>query len=431
VTQTELSLFDQPEPSGNIPLAARLRPQNLDDFQGHGDVLRDILAPVFAQGDLRTSFLFWGPPGSGKTTLAHLVAKASKQKVHLLSAVTAGLKDLREVFAEAELSPGRHLLFLDEIHRFNKSQQDALLPVIESGRLRLLGATTENPYFEMRKALLSRCRVVRLTKLSAQDIERILSRALNHPQGFGSTEIEVDKGCLSILASCADGDARTALNLLELALSKARYTSSGALSITEQGLVGVLNDQNLAYHKASDRRYDLVSAYIKSIRASKPDAALYWLACMLEAGECPRYILRRLLIAASEDVGLADPSAIAVVTSCAQAFEWVGLPEGKYHLSQATLYLATAKKSDSLKALFKAEAHLKRNGPGEVPLHLRDGSYGGAAEHGIGVGYENPHNRAVQAKQAYLPPGIHEGLFYIPRKQGYEAVIEKRLREEG
>ena len=411
-----------------MPLAARLRPRSLDDFQGHGEVLRDVLAPVFQQGDLKTSFLFWGPPGSGKTTLAHLVANASKQKVHLLSAVTAGLKDLREVFAEAELSPGRHLLFIDEIHRFNKTQQDALLPVVESGRLRLLGATTENPYFEMRKALLSRCRVVRLAKLSDRDVQSILSRALKHPDGFGTTEIEVEDGCLAILAKCADGDARTALNLLELALSKAQYTSSGTLSITEEGLTGVLNDQNLAYHKASDRRYDLVSAFIKSIRASKPDAALYWLACMLEAGECPRYILRRLLIAASEDVGLADPSAIAVVTSCAQAFEWVGLPEGKYHLSQATLYLATANKSDSLKALFKAEAHLKRHGPGEVPLHLRDGSYGGAAEHGIGVGYKNPHAQSGRANQAYLPTGIHEGFFYDPGKQGYEQVIQKRLK---
>ena len=432
--QTELSLFDQSEPidSGpntNVPLAARLRPRTLEDFEGHSDVLRDVLAPVFEQGDLKTSFLFWGPPGSGKTTLAHLVANASEQKVHLLSAVTAGLKDLREVFAVAEASPGRHLLFIDEIHRFNKSQQDALLPVIESGRLRLLGATTENPYFELRKALLSRCRVVRLSKLSALDVESILSRALQHPDGFGSTEIEVEDGCLAILAACADGDARTALNLLELALSKARYTPDGRLAITEAGLAGVLNDQNLAYHKASDRRYDLVSAYIKSIRASKPDAALYWLACMLEAGECPRYILRRLLIAASEDVGLADPSAIAVVTSCAQAFEWVGLPEGKYHLSQATLYLATTNKSDSLKALFKAEAHLRRHGPGEVPLHLRDGSYGGAAEHGIGVGYENPHKPGGRPGQAYLPPGVDEGLFYVPGKQGYESVIEKRLRK--
>lgn len=410
-----------------MPLAARLRPRALDDFVGHAEILKDVLAPVFQQGDLKTSFLFWGPPGSGKTTLAHLVANASNQKVHLLSAVTAGLKDLREVFDKADASPGRHLLFIDEIHRFNKSQQDALLPVIESGRLRLLGATTENPYFELRKALLSRCRVVKLSKLSARELESILSRALHHPNGFGGTEINVEEGCLGILAACADGDARTALNLLELALSKAGYTSDGALCITEEGLTGILNDQNLAYHKASDRRYDLVSAFIKSIRASKPDAALYWLACMLEAGECPRYILRRLLIAASEDVGLADPSAIAVVTSCAQAFEWVGLPEGKYHLSQATLYLATANKSDSLKALFKAEAHLKRHGPGEVPLHLRDGSYGGAAEHGIGVGYNNPHRSGGRSKQRYLPDGIDEGLFYAPGKQGYEATIEKRM----
>ena len=433
--QTELSLFDQPEPdpetsTSSIPLAARLRPGSLEDFVGHHKVLQDVLEPVFERGDLKTSFLFWGPPGSGKTTLAHLVAEASRQRVHVLSAVTAGLKELREVFARADDEPGRHLLFIDEIHRFNKSQQDALLPVIESGRLRLLGATTENPYFELRKALLSRCRVVRLEKLSNNDIKAILARALEHPKGFGTLDVEMEEGCLDVLAACADGDARTALNLLELALTRAGYSASGALTLTQKGLDGVLTDQNLAYHKSSDRRYDLVSAFIKSIRASKPDGALYWLACMLQAGECPRYIFRRLLIAASEDIGLADPSAIAVVNSCAQAFEWVGLPEGKYHLSQATLYLATTNKSNSLKALFKAEAHLQRHGPGEVPLHLRDGSYQGAADHGIGVGYKNPHKQNGAVKSRYLPDGIHEGSFYVPGNQGYEAVIEKRLTRE-
>ncbi|MFA5505264.1 MAG: replication-associated recombination protein A [Vulcanimicrobiota bacterium] len=428
----ELSLFDSAEqpPAESAPLAARLRPSTLQEFVGHQQVFQEILAPVFERGDLKTSFLFWGPPGSGKTTLAHLVAEASGQRVHVLSAVTAGLKELREVFARAEAEPGRHLLFIDEIHRFNKSQQDALLPVVESGRLRLLGATTENPYFELRKALLSRCRVVRLEKLSNEEIAEILTRALKHPDGFGKLQITIEQGCLPALAACADGDARTALNLLELALSRAGYSPSGSLILNEKTLEGVLTDQNLAYHKSSDRRYDLVSAFIKSIRASQPDAALYWLACMLQAGECPRYIFRRLLIAACEDVGLADPSAIAVVSSCAQAFEWVGLPEGKYHLSQATLYLATANKSDSLKALFKAEAHLQRHGPGEVPLHLRDGSYQGASEHGIGTGYENPHRTKKPLKSRYLPEGIHEGSFYIPGNQGYETVIDKRMNRE-
>ena len=431
----ELDLFDDeelpPQPTLEEPLAARLRPHSLEDYIGHGQVVsgKGVLARVFESGSLASSFIFWGPPGSGKTTLAHLVAKASGQTVHNLSAVNAGLKDLREVVERAESLPGRHLLFIDEIHRFNKTQQDALLPVVESGRLRLLGATTENPYFELRKALLSRCRVVKLEKLRESDLVTILERALEHPRGLSSLKIDISGECLSLLASCADGDARTALNLLEICVGRAKYGPGGTLCIDSDVLEAVLTDQNLAYHRDSDRRYDLVSAFIKSIRASNPDAALYWLACMLSAGEDPKYILRRLLIAASEDVGLADPSAVAVVTSCANAFEWVGLPEGKYHLAQATLYLANTSKSDSTKGLFAAEAHLKRHGPGEVPLHLRDGSYRGAAEHGVGVGYKNPHRDGGRAGGRYLPEGIHEGAFYSPGKQGYErSILERRRR---
>ncbi len=430
----ELSLFDddlseEEPPSDDQPLAARLRPTTLEEYVGQSHVVagEGLLANVFRSGELNSSFLFWGPPGSGKTTLAHLVARASKQRVHYLSAVTAGLKELREVVELARKTPGRHLLFLDEIHRFNKTQQDGLLPVLENGNLRLLGATTENPYFELRKALLSRCRVVQLEKLRAQDIANILKRALAHSKGFESLRVQMSEEVIQTLAQTADGDARTALNLLEIVISRGRYSADGRLMVDDKVLETVLNDQNLAYHRDSDRRYDLVSAFIKSIRASKPDAALYWLASMLGGGEDPKYIFRRLLIAASEDIGLADPSAIAVVTSCAQAFQWVGLPEGKYHLSQATLYLATACKSDSTKALFAAESHLKRNGPGEVPMHLRDGTYSGAAQHGIGVGYQNPHHAQGRSRGAYLPENLNEGSFYRPGNQGYEKVIWKRM----
>ena len=428
----ELSLVSSPEPTSEAPLgaplAARLRPQSLEEFQGH----RQLFAPHGLFGNQATtlagqSLILWGPPGSGKTTLAHILAQRSGAKVHILSAVTAGLADLREVVARCH--PGSsNILFLDEIHRFNKTQQDALLPIVESGHLRLLGATTENPYFELRKALLSRCRVVRLEKLAADDLLAVLRRALEHPQGYASLSPDVSLEVLEAISQNADGDARTALNLLELAVTRGEYSPEGGIRVELQHLQSALNDQNLAYNKGGDRKYDLTSAYIKSIRGSNPDAALYWLACMLAAGEDPRYILRRLLIAASEDVGLADPSALSVVTSCAQAFEWMGMPEGKYPLSQATIYLATAAKSDSTKALFNAEAHLRRHGAAEVPPHLRDGSYSGASEHNIGLGYENPHHLKDHfSSQQYLPDDLRVGSFYRPGKLGYEKVIRQRL----
>lgn len=376
---------------------------------------------------MTASLILWGPPGSGKTTLAHLLAGLSGAKVHNLSAVTAGLADLREVVQRCH--PGTdNVLFLDEIHRFNKTQQDALLPLVESGQLRLLGATTENPYFELRKALLSRCRVVRLEKLTSDDLTHVLRRALAHPRGYGSMTLSVDPEVLEIIAGTADGDARTALNLLELAVIRGGYGADGSLEVRLEHLEAALNDQNLAYHRDSDRKYDLTSAFIKSIRGSNPDAALYWLGCMLVAGEDPRYIMRRLLISASEDIGLADPSALSVVTSCAQSLEWIGMPEGKYPLSQATIYLATAAKSDSAGAIFRAEEHLRRHGAAEVPNHLRDGTYQGAGRHGIGQGYVNPHSVNEHfIPQQYLPDSLERGSFYRPGKLGYEKVIRQRL----
>lgn len=420
-----------PSAWANAPLAARLRPTRLEELQGHQSLFADngLLAAARGGGraELNGSLIFWGPPGSGKTTLAHLLAEMSGATVHHLSAVTAGLSDLREVVARCR--PGsKNILFLDEIHRFNKTQQDALLPIVESGQLRLLGATTENPYFELRKALLSRCRVVRLEKLTPQDLARVLERALSHPQGYGNLALSVSPEVLEAIAATADGDARTALNLLELAVTRGRYEPDGSLTVAIEQLQAALNDQSLAYNRDSDRKYDLTSAYIKSIRGSDPDAALYWLACMLGAGEDPRYIMRRLLIAASEDVGLADPSALSVVTACAQALEWVGLPEGKYPLAQATIYLATAAKSDSASALFRAEAHLRRHGAKEVPNHLRDGSYQGAKQFGVGQGYVNPHACPGHfVEQAYRPEGVDQGSFYTPGKLGYEKVIRQRL----
>ncbi len=429
-----LSLFPPDEngvdapPSHSAPLAARLRPENLEEFYGHRELFSQHgLFGSQGVGMAGQSLILWGPPGSGKTTLAHILAHRSGSVVHILSAVTAGLSDLREVVGRCR--PGTsNILFLDEIHRFNKTQQDALLPIVESGHLRLLGATTENPYFELRKALLSRCRVVRLEKLTPDDLQAVLRRALEHPQGYATLSPEVNQEVLESISLSADGDARTALNLLELAVSRGIYTPDGRVKVELKHLQAAVNDQNLAYNRNSDRKYDLTSAFIKSIRGSNPDAALYWLACMLGAGEDPKYVMRRLLIAASEDIGLADPSAVAVVASCAQALEWIGMPEGKYPLSQATIYLATAAKSDSTKALFVAEAHIQRHGAAEVPSHLRDGSFSGAKAHNIGQGYQNPHRQEGHfSLQQYLPDDLEIGSFYQPGKLGYEKVIRQRL----
>jgi putative ATPase len=415
--------------ASSAPLAARLRPRSLEELQGHSALFGQggLLAGAERSAALGQSLILWGPPGSGKTTLAYILAGLSGARVHCLSAVTAGLADLREVVAKA--TPGTsNVLFLDEIHRFNKTQQDALLPIVESGRLRLLGATTENPYFELRKALLSRCRVVRLEKLTPADLLQVLQRALRHPEGYADQPLSVGQDVLETIAASADGDARTALNLLELVVARGSYRPDGSLLVEMRHLESALNDQSLAYNRDSDRKYDITSAFIKSIRGSDPDAALYWLACMLGAGEEPRYIMRRLLIAASEDVGLADPSAVAVVASCAQSLEWVGMPEARYPLAQATLYLATAAKSNSLGGLFEAEAYLRRHGAGEVPNHLRDGSYQGARALGVGQGYANPHSSPQHfLRQQYLPDGVPRGSFYQPGNLGYEKVIRQRL----
>lgn len=414
----------------NLPLATRLRPQTLKEFYGNEGLFSTGAVFAEAKSDRPIaiqSLILWGPPGSGKTTLAHLLIEQANIKAHYLSAITTTLIELRAFIAKLKESD-TSLLFIDEIHRFNKTQQDALLPVIESGRLLLIGATTENPYFELRKALISRCRVVRLEKLLPEHIKAVILRALSHPHGYQNARVEVTDETLDLIALYAGGDARSALNLLELAISRSNYSPEGRLKIDLSHLQPILQDQHLAYHKDSDRKRDLISAFIKSIRGSDPDAATYWLASMLRAGEDPGYIMRRLIIAASEDVGLADPSALTVVMSCASALEMVGMPEGKYALSQATLYLATANKSNSTSAIFRAEEYIQKNGAQEVPLHLRNGSYQQALQHGIGQGYLNPHSEQnIPPSYSYLPKELRANDFFKPSHFGYEKVIRQRI----
>ncbi len=385
------------------------------------------LFELFGRPERRGSWIFWGPPGCGKTTLAELLASETRAPLHRVPAVNSGVADIRKAISDRSAEAGTPLLFIDEIHRLGKVQQDTLLPFLEDGRAVLIGATTENPYKELTGALLSRCRVVRLEPLSQEDIRRLLRRALSEPNGLGEWDLEVEDEVLARIALNCRGDARTALNLLELAVARGTYAKNGGIHVTVETLDGLLNDQAWALQTSSDRRYDLVSALIKSIRGSDPDAALIWLAELLRGGEDPNYLFRRLLISASEDVGLADPSALTVVVGCSQAFDRVGLPEGLYHLSQATLYLATAAKSDSTAALHKAQRYVKSVPPLEVPLHLRDGTFRGSREHGFGVGYLNPHT--TPNAQSYLPKSSEGIELYKPRSSGYEKVIQQRLQQ--
>lgn len=420
-------MFEASEPPGSTrpPLAARMRPRNLDEYLGQSDVIGpgSMLRRALKEGRGFPSMLLCGPPGSGKTTLAHLIAKELNCRFATLSAVMDGVKQLREVVNQAKVE-GQTLLFIDEIHRFNRSQQDALLPHVEDGTLLFIGATTENPHFEVNRALLSRSRVYHLKPLTRGDVLELLESALrDEERGFGGLEIEVKAEALSHLADQSQGDARTALNALELAVASAGYGSGGKLALDLKTAEDALGQKSLRYDKNRDHHYDVVSAFIKSVRGSDPDAALFWLAKMVLAGEDPKFIMRRLLILAAEDIGLADPSAITVVSACARALEWCGLPEGKYHLAMATTYLATANKSNTMKAYFQAEEAVKEARDDAVPVHLRQGARG--------KGYRYPFDYPGHyVRQSYLPKGELKTPFYQPSDQGYEQVISRRIAQK-
>lgn len=415
------------------PLAARMRPKNLDEFIGQahivgpGKLLRRAIA-----ADKLSSLILWGPPGTGKTTLAMVIAHHTESNFEILSAVMAGKAQLREVVSRAEddrrLYDRRTILFIDEVHRWNKAQQDALLPYVENGLITLIGATTENPYFEVNSALVSRSRIFHLEPLTDDDLTVILDTALNDPQrGYGGRPTRLDDDARAHLIRLSNGDARNVLNALELAVESTEPDSEKIIHITLEVAEESIQGRALLYDKDGDAHYDTISAFIKSVRGSDPDAALYWLAKMLEAGESPRFILRRLIILAGEDIGLADPNGLQVATSAAYAFEYIGLPEGIYPIVEATLYLATAPKSNSAGAYFKAVEQIKQEGVGGVPNHLKDANRD-AKGLGHGQGYKYPHSfEGHHIAQQYLPDYLQGTHFYQPSQEGYEAMIFERL----
>ena len=393
------------------PLAARMRPRSFDEVVGQGHLLGPgkALAALVESGHL-PSLVLWGPAGTGKTTLAHLLAHAVGAELVQLSAVSSGVADARKVMAKARDSMLQTVLFVDEVHRWSKAQQDVLLPTVEEGIITLIGATTENPYFSLVSPLLSRCLLLRLEPLSEEDILEVLRRALvDEERGLGASETAVDEDALRYLAESAGGDARQGLAGLESAV-----LATGG-KVTRQVAVDVVQKRALVYDR--DTHYDVISAFIKSMRGSDPDASLYWLARMLEAGEDPRFIARRMIILASEDIGLADPQALVQAVAAAQAVEHVGLPEAQLNLAQAAVYLSNAPKSNAVyRALGRAREDAASNDP--VPTHLRDASYPSARKLGHGKGYVYPHDDPEGAAgQQYLPEGAQRKRYYRPEEE--------------
>ena len=421
------------EALASAPLAARMRPRTLDEFVGQAHVLGpgSALRSLVEADELR-SVILWGPAGTGKTSLAHIVAGATRSRFEELSATSAGVKDVRALLAAARERLGalgrRTILFIDEIHRFNKAQQDALLPGVEDRTVVLVGATTENPFFTVNAPLMSRSLLFRLEPLDAGDLETILCRALADPErGLGGSGLALDGDALAHLVDRADGDARHALNALEAAALVVAGRGDGRITLAD--IADALQRPRVTYDRAGDQHYDVASAFIKSIRGSDPDAALHYLARMLAAGEDPRFVARRLVISASEDVGLADPQALGVAVAAFQALEFIGLPEARLNLAEAVVYLALAPKSNSAyAALGAAAAELETRRPGRVPGHLQSASHPGEKALGIGAGYVYPHDRPGHwAEQRYLPEGL-EGGYYTPSDQGREPELADAWR---
>ena len=401
------------------PLAARMRPRTLDEFVGQHHIVGPASSlRTLIETDNLTSIILWGPPGTGKTSLANVIAQATKARFVEVSAVNAGVAEVRKIIAEAKdllaTTGGRTTLFIDEIHRFNKGQQDALLPAVENRWVVLVGATTENPFFEVNSPLMSRSHLYRLEALTPEDVRVLVSRALKDDRGLADSKIAVDDDAIQHIIDTSGGDARAALNGLEVAVAAAGASEDGRL--TREIAEEALQRRQIRYDKSGDQHYDVVSAFIKSMRGSDPDAALFWLARMLEAGEDARFIVRRMVIFASEDVGNADPIALVIAVAAAQALEHVGLPEAALNLAQAVTYLASAPKSNaSTIALGRATKDVARSGSVAVPSHLRDASYAGATKLGHGKGYKYPHEfPGARVDQQYLPDGDWNIPYYEP-----------------
>jgi putative ATPase len=436
----KMPLFDLPEEKDlpqSMPLAARMRPHTFAEFVGQehlvaeGRVLRKCI-----EADQLPSMVFWGPPGSGKTTLAYVIANVTRAHFSSLSAVSAGVADLRRVIGEAKKrmksSGQKTILFVDEIHRFNKAQQDAVLPFVENGTVTFIGATTENPSFEVISPLLSRCRVFRLNLLSDDEVRLIVERAIKDKErGLGKFQITISEEALRHLVTVSNGDARVALNALEMAAFATLPDSDGLRSIDLSAIEEALQHRALLYDKSGDQHYDLISALHKSLRGSDPDAALYWLGRMLEAGEDPLYIARRLMRFASEDVGVADPQALVIAIAAQQAVHFVGLPEGNLALAEAVVYLATAPKSNSLyQAYSRVQKDIQQGRNEPVPLHLRNPVTDLMRQMGHGQGYKYAHDYPDHfVKQQNLPPSLQGKRYYVPTEQGYEKEIADRLKK--
>jgi putative ATPase len=434
-----MSLFD--DQADNImqksaPLASRMRPRTLDEIVGQDHILgKGKLLRKLIEADTLHSIILYGPPGTGKTTLANVIAASTKAYFEQLNASSAGVSELRRVSSEARERLGmyqrRTVLFIDEIHRFNKGQQDTLLPFVENGTIILIGATTETPTFEINPALVSRSHIFTLAPLDDAALHTIIQKALADPErGYGSRVIRLTSDAANSIVRASNGDARTTLNILEMAIILVD-DGSPELEIVDTTIHEAVQHRLIQYDKSGEYHYDTISAFIKSMRGSDPDAAVYWLAKMLYAGEDPKFIARRMIIHAAEDVGMADPQALLVATAAAQALEYVGLPEARIPLTEAVIYIATAPKSNAVvNAIVQAAEDVRQRSDGRVPKHLKDSSYPTAKLFGHGDGYKYPHDYPYgYIHQQYLPDDLKERIYYVPTEHGYEKTILERLKK--